>query len=60
MSDQDVINQYNELPSYELVLVLKDCKFLLKGIPSKTTIVKNTMTVIRDILVSRQKVGNKG
>lgn len=48
------MEEYNQLPSYKLVLVLKDCKTLLEAIPSKTTIIRNTMLLIRNILISRQ------
>lgn len=50
------MNEYTQLPSYTLVLILKDCKTLLKAIPSKKTALRNTMRVIRDILINRQVI----
>jgi hypothetical protein len=50
------MDEYLKLPSYELVLVLKDCKILLKALPNKAKVIKNTMEVIRDILITRQVI----
>ena len=49
-------NQYNSLPSHELVLVIKACKLLLNKKPEHSVALKNTITMIRDIMIKRQKV----
>ena len=56
VSDNYYMGEYLKLPSYKLVLVLKDCKTLLKALPDKTEVIKNTMEVIRDILITRQVI----
>lgn len=53
------MEEYIKLPSYKLVLVLKDCKILLRAVPSKTDVIRNTMVVIRNILIDRQIEGLK-
>lgn len=54
----DTVEQYNKVPSYKLVLVLKDCKLLLKLKPDTKhgERIANTITLIKQILIDRQVI----
>lgn len=50
------MTEYNKLPSWKLVLVLKDCKTLLDSRPDYSVRLKNTIQVIKQILIQRQRI----
>lgn len=49
-------NQYNQLPSYKLVQVIKDCKTLMRARPEHSESLRNTIKLISGILISRQVI----
>ena len=49
--------EYHKLPSYKLVLVIKDCKALLEARPDYADRLKNTIAVVKRILIDRQVIG---
>lgn len=58
MNTIEAIERYNEAPSYKLVLVLKDCKLLLKLKPDTkhNKRIANTISLIKQILIDRQVI----
>lgn len=56
MTNLEKIETYRKLQSYELVLLLKDCKKLLRYSKANEASVRLTISVIRDILIERKVI----
>jgi hypothetical protein len=50
------MSEYHSLPSYKIVLVLKDCKQLLLQRPEYSDRIKATILHLRNILIERQTI----
>ena len=46
-------NEYYSVPSWKLVLLIKDCKTLLRAYPNSVKI-KNTLSLLKNIMIQRQ------